>query len=62
MELLREDLRPGSLRLEGDQGDEHYMHLNRFEELVAIPLPASKTIELVRGVTDSGYSIKWIKR
>ena len=58
--IIARGLATGIVEIGGDQGDEHYMHLNRFEKL-AIPLPASKTTELARSVTDSEYSIKWFQ-
>ncbi|MFD7523856.1 hypothetical protein [Paenibacillus chitinolyticus] len=37
---------------------EHYMHLNRFQEL-RIPLPANKVIEILNEATNDEYKIQW---
>ncbi|WP_420768642.1 hypothetical protein ACNR9V_01635 [Parageobacillus thermoglucosidasius] len=43
---------------DGNPDEEHYMHLDRFEEL-EVPLPPSKITEIAQSVTDANYNIKW---
>jgi hypothetical protein len=43
---------------DGEEDKEHYMHLNRFEELET-PLAPSKISELAREMTDDNYEIRW---
>ncbi len=44
--------------VDGDPDEEHYMHLNRFEEL-KVPLSPSKITEIAQSVTDANYNIRW---
>ncbi|MED4885135.1 hypothetical protein [Bacillus smithii] len=43
---------------DGNPDEEHYMHLDHFEEL-KVPLPSSKITEIAQSVTDANYNIKW---
>ncbi|MGG3914422.1 hypothetical protein [Rossellomorea vietnamensis] len=42
----------------GGENNEHYMHLNRFQELET-PLSSSTISELVKEMTDENYKIFW---
>lgn len=43
---------------EGEPNEEHYMHLNRFEQLIK-PLKAAEVTSIIRDVAGNDFEIKW---